>query len=96
MDAKIDKIKARIEQLTEQQHKIEEKYITAVARLVKSMTNKGIDIRTLAGIILNAEKIINDAPDKKEAWQNAGERFLFKPRNHKPAPDKPQGSATQE
>jgi hypothetical protein len=87
MDEKIDKIKAKIEKLTEQQHKIEEKYVMTVARLVKNMTNKGIDIKILAGMILDAGEIIKGLPDKKEAWQKAGEKFLFKSKNKKPAED---------
>lgn len=95
MDARVDKIKARIEQLTGQQHKIEEKYIMTVANLVKNMTTKGVDIKILAGIILSAEQVINDNLGKKEAWQKAGEKFLFKSKNKKPAMDQPQDSATQ-
>lgn len=96
MDARIDKIKARIEQLTEQQHKIEEKYITTVAKLVKNMANKDVDIKILAGMILGAEQVINENMDKKEAWQKAGDKFLFRPKNNKPATDQSQDNATQE
>jgi hypothetical protein len=93
MDARIEKIRERIGKLTEQQHKIEEKYITTVAKLVKNMTNKGIDIKILTGIILSAEQIMNENLDKKEAWQKAGEKFLFRSKNGKPATPQPQDNA---
>ena len=85
MDASLEKLKARIEQLTAQQHQMEEKYILAVAHLVKGLTDKGADLPTLTGMILNAEAILTESPDKKEGWQVAGRKFLLQAKNRRPA-----------
>lgn len=76
MDSKLDKLKQKIEQLTEQQHKIEQKYIDSVAKIVSDTVKKDVDIATLAGMILNAESIIKESPAKQEAWHVAGKKFL--------------------
>jgi chaperonin cofactor prefoldin len=96
MDARIDKIRERINKLTEQQHKIEEKYITTVARLVKNMASKGIDIKILTGMILDAERVISDSSDKKEVWKKSGERFLFRSKSGKTSTGQSQDNTTQE
>jgi hypothetical protein len=73
MDASLDKLKIRIEKLKAQQHQMEEKYIGAVAHLVKDLTQKGQDLPILTGMILNANDIISNSPTNREAWQVAGE-----------------------
>jgi hypothetical protein len=81
MDASLEKLKNRIEKLTAQQHKIEERYIGSIAKLVADITQKGFDMRVLTGIILNANDIITEFPAKTEAWQVAGQKFLLRSKN---------------
>ena len=77
MDNKAEKLKEKIQKLNQQLQKIEERHERSIAKLVKDTSKKNIDIRVLAGIILNAETIINANPKELEAWQQAGEKFLF-------------------
>ena len=81
MDASLDKLKAKIEKLTTQQHQMEERYIGSIAKLVADTTQKGFDMRVLAGIILNANDIVAGSPSKTEAWQVAGQKFLLRSKN---------------
>jgi uncharacterized protein YgbK (DUF1537 family) len=81
MDASLEKLKARIKQLQTQQTQREEKYINAVAHLVKERIQKGCDLSLLTGMILNADQIIKASPTHKEAWQTAGQKFLLRAKN---------------
>ena len=86
MNSNLEKLKIRINKITEQQHQIEDKYISVISTLVKDLTGKGIDLSILAGMLLNANTIIQDSSFKTEAWQEAGEKFLFKSKiKHKKA-----------
>ena len=76
MDNKADQIKQRIQKLNQQLQKLEEKNERAIARLVKDTSKKNIDIRILAGMILNAEALVKSNPKELEAWQQAGEKFF--------------------
>lgn len=76
MDNKADQIKQRIQKLNQQLQKLEEKNERAIARLVKDTSKKGMDIKLLAGMILNAKTVIEANPKELEAWQQAGEKFL--------------------
>ena len=77
MDAKAEKLKEKIQKLNQQLQKIEERHERSIAKLVKDTSKKNIDVRVLAGIILNAETIIKANPKELETWQQAGEKFLF-------------------
>ncbi|MBM3632637.1 MAG: hypothetical protein FJX03_02875 [Alphaproteobacteria bacterium] len=81
MDPILEKLKATINKLTEQQHQIEDKYIGVVSNLVKDLTQKGIDLPVLTGMLLNVDNIIQDSSSKVEAWQVAGQKFLFRAKN---------------
>lgn len=81
MDSTLDKLKIRINKLTEQQHQIEDKYICTVSMLIKDLVHKGIDLPILTGMLLNADEIIQTNSSKKEVWQVAGEKFLFRSKN---------------
>ncbi len=81
MDASLEKLKTKIEKLTRQKCQMEEKYINAVAHLVRDQTQKGRDLSLLTGMILNADQIIKESPNHKEAWQTAGQKFLLKAKN---------------
>lgn len=81
MDASLEKLKTKIEKLTQQKHQMEEKYIHAVAHLVRDCTQKGHDLSLLTGMILNADQIIKDSQNQKEAWQVAGQKFLLRAKN---------------
>jgi len=77
MDNKADKLKEKIQKLNQQLKNIEEKHERSIAKLVKETSKKNIDSKVLAGMIINAEKIINQHPGEAETWQQAGEKFLF-------------------
>ena len=81
MNSNLDKLKIRINKLSEQQHKIEDKYISVISTLVKDLTGKGIDLSILAGMLLNANSIIQDSSFKTEAWQEVGKKFLRTAKN---------------
>ena len=93
MDKKAELLKIKIEKLTSQLNKIEEKKVQSISKTINNMTKKGLDIRVLAGIILNAEDVIKSLPNKVEAWQVAGEKFLFK--SKRTSPDKPGKTASK-
>jgi hypothetical protein len=77
MDNKAEKLKEKIQKLNRQLKNIEEKHERSIAKLVKDTSKKDVDIKVLAGMIINAEKIINQNPGEAEMWQQAGEKFLF-------------------
>lgn len=81
MDTALEKLKAKITKLKAQQEQMEEKYITSVAHLVKSVTQNGFDLSLLTGMILNAQDIITKLPANKETWQTSGQKFLLKAKN---------------
>lgn len=81
IDASLERLKAKIEKLTAQQHQMEEKYINTVAYLVKDLTQKGFVLPVLTGMILNADDIITKSPANKEVWQIAGQKFLLRAKN---------------
>ena len=81
MNSNLEKLKIRLNKLTEQQHQIEDKYISVISTLVKDLTRKGIDLSILAGMLLNANTIIQDSSFKTEAWQEVGKKFLFRSKN---------------
>jgi hypothetical protein len=81
MDASLERLSRKIEKLTQQKHQMEEKYINAVAHLVRDRTQKGQDLSLLTGIILNADQIIKESQNQKEAWRVAGQKFLLRAKN---------------
>lgn len=81
MGSTLEKLKAKINKLTEQQHQIEDKYISTVLILVKDLTQKGIDLPILTGMLLNSDEIIQAYSSKKEVWQKTGQKFLLKSKN---------------
>ena len=81
MNSNLDKLKIRINKLTEQHHQIEDKYINVISTLVKDLTGKGIELNILAGMLLNVHTILQDLSFKTEAWQEVGEKFLFRSKN---------------
>lgn len=81
MDASLEKLSRKIEKLTQQKHQMEEKYINAVAYLVRGCTQKGQDLSLLTGMILNADQIIKESQSQKEAWRVVGQKFLLRAKN---------------
>lgn len=81
MDKQAQKLKEQIEKLTHKLQKIEEKHEKSIAKLIKDISKKGIDIRLLAGMVMNAETVLKSFTKEVEAWQDAGEKFLFKSKN---------------
>jgi hypothetical protein len=84
MDKKAEQIRVKIKKLTDQLQKHEERHEKSITKLVKDISKKGIDIRTLAGMVINADNIIMANSKDVGVWQSAGEKFLFKPKDKKP------------
>lgn len=78
MDKKAQKLKDQIQKLTIKLQKIEDKHEQSIAKLIKETSRKGIDIRVLAGMIQNAHEIVDELKHKVEAWEELGEKFLFR------------------
>lgn len=76
MDKKTEEIRKKIQNLNAKLKKIEEKNETSITKLIKNTAKNGIDIRILAGMLLNAGSIIQNSHNQLEAWQQAGEKFL--------------------
>jgi len=87
MNQKAEKLKAKIEKLNQKLQLLEDKQEKNIARLVKDTAKKGIDIPALTGMILNSQKVFKAFENDIEAWQQAGEKFLFGAKN-KPASKK--------
>jgi len=82
MDAKLEALDAKIVKLKEKKKRIEEEGLKRLKPCINKALSKGIDLQTLAGIILDTPNILNDLPHNKEAWQVAGGKFL-RPSNSK-------------
>lgn len=76
MDAKLDALDAKIEKLKAKKKRIEEEGLKRLKPCINKALSKGVDLPTLAGIILDTPKILNNLPHNKEAWQVAGGKFL--------------------
>lgn len=76
MDAKLVALEAKIEKLKEKKKKIEENGLKRLKPCINKALTSGIDLQTLAGIILDTPSILNELPHNKEAWQVAGGKFL--------------------
>ena len=76
MTLRLEKLDTKIERLIHKREAIQKSYIGAVSKLVSDTVQKGIDIQVLAGLVLDAEEIIEAIPSKVEAWQTAGRKFL--------------------
>jgi hypothetical protein len=81
MNKKADALKEKIAKLNQKLRKVEEKQEMDVAKLLRNITKKGIDIRILAGMIINAEKVLKTFEKESGVWQQVGEKFLFKSKN---------------
>ena len=81
MDASLERLSRKIEKLIQQKQQMEEKYINAVAHLVRDRTQKGHDLSLLTGMILNADQIIKEFQNQKEAWRVVGQKFLLRSKN---------------
>lgn len=76
MDAKLAALDAKIEKLKEKKKKIEENSLKRLKPCINKALTNGIDLPTLAGIILDTQNILNELPHNREAWQVAGGKFL--------------------
>ncbi len=87
MNQKAAKLKAKIEKLNQKLQQLEDKQEKNIAKLVKDTAKKSVDIRSLAGMIFNSQKVFKAFENDIEAWQQAGEKFLSGAKN-KPASKK--------
>jgi hypothetical protein len=75
MDEQLERIEAQMAKLAQQKKKIKEKSAIAISNLI---TKSKSDISVLAGILLDAENIIQKNGEKVEAWRDTGKNFLKK------------------
>lgn len=76
MDAKLKELDSKIEKLKAKKKKIEENGLKRLTPCINKTISAGIDLQTLAGIILDTPNILNELSHNKEAWQIAGGKFL--------------------
>lgn len=92
MDAKLEALDTKIHKLKEKKKKIEENGLKRLKLCINKAISNGVDLQTLAGIILDTPKIILENQNYKEAWQVAGGKFLQPTRlktKSKPTQDHP-------
>ena len=76
MNSRLGRLNKKIEKLLSQKQKVESAYIGSISKIILKSVQQGTDIQVIAGMILDTAGIINDSPEKKEAWQIAGRKFL--------------------
>ena len=84
MDERFSKLTAKIELLKNKRDQLEALSVTKIAKAVIAMSQKGTDLQILSGLILHAPELIQAAPDKGEAWRDAGRKFLGRSRSRRP------------
>lgn len=95
MDAKLEALDARIEKLREKKKRIEENGLKRLKPCINKAISNGIDLPTLAGIILDTTNIIKEISNNKEVWQIAGGKFL-RPSSPKTESKSPQDHPTHQ
>ena len=76
MNLSFERLNVKIEKLQQKKQQLEEGYTASISQLVTKAVRQGADIKLLAGIMLDAMVLVEEFPDKKEAWQTAGQKFL--------------------
>jgi hypothetical protein len=76
MSSRLGRLNKKIEKLLMQKQKVESVYIGSISKIILKSIQKGTDIQVIAGMILDTSDIIKKSPEKKEAWQVAGRKFL--------------------
>jgi hypothetical protein len=76
MTSRLGRLNKKIEKLLVQKEKVESVYIESISKIILKSVQEDIDIQIIAGIILDTSDIIKESPEKKEAWQEAGRKFL--------------------
>lgn len=76
MDARLEALEAKIDKLKEKKKRIEEDGLRRLNPCINKALTNGIDLQTLAGMILDAPNILYDLFHNREEWQVAGEKFL--------------------
>lgn len=76
MTSRLGILNKKIEKLMVQKEKVESVYIGSISKIILKSVQEGTDIQVIAGMILDTSEIIKESPEKKEAWQVAGRKFL--------------------
>lgn len=76
MSSRLGRLNKKIEKLLVQKEKVESVYIGSISKIILKLVQEGTDIQIIAGMILDTSEIIKKSPEKKEAWQGAGRKFL--------------------
>lgn len=73
---KMQQIESKIADLQSQHDQLIQKRNSEVAELVLKVGLHTIDNKTLVGGLLHVLNVINTNPSQKEAWHDAGQKFL--------------------
>ena len=84
-------IDATLKALQDKQCSLKLKRITQFGELVTATSGDGLDLETLAGVLLHAIEGAKADPSAKEAWQQRGQSFF---RRERPAKANGTGHAT--
>ena len=81
MTTRLEKLNAKMEQLTAKKQQLEQDQLQRLSKLILEVSQKGVNLQVLAGLILNAPNLVTE--DNKETWQKAGKKFLLRQRPQK-------------
>ena len=84
MSSRLGRLNKKIEKLLVQKEKVESVYIGSISKIILKAVQDGTDIQIIAGMILDTSEIIKGSPEKKEAWQVAGQKFLSRSNSKRP------------
>ena len=81
LQKKVDDISRKIEELKSQQQKIENDIAHQILEVIKTQSGFTLPFNALVGGLVSVIETCKTDPNKLEAWQYAGEKFLksFKP-----------------
>ncbi len=82
LQKKVDDISRKIEELKSQQQKIENDIAHQILEVIKTQSGFTLPFNALVGGLVSVIETCKTDPNKLEAWQYAGEKFLksFKPK----------------
>ena len=84
MNSRLGRLNKKIEKLLVQKNKVESAYIGSISKVILKSVQQGTDIQVIAGMILDTSEIIKKSPEKMEAWQIAGQKFLSRSNSKRP------------
>ena len=81
MTTRLEKLNAKIEKLAGKKQQLEQAQLQSLGKLILEVSQKGVNLQTLAGLIVNAPSLVTS--ENKEVWKKAGKKFLSRRRSQK-------------